>query len=154
LRIGVMGCSEIERMVSAGVKASADWTGAWDLKFAVSVPRDEPLPQASAAGVVARDGSAALVDAAGGWWSRECYIAARQHAPMASRPGELVTPRSVAASGQCPACFSRSHIEPTGWQGTLQAVLTSPHQIPTTQFRRATPRRFGAGVSGRRPKHH
>ena len=60
LRIGLIGYGEVGRTFTAGLKAQAAWTGAWDLKFADAALRDEPLAHANAAGVVACDSVAAL----------------------------------------------------------------------------------------------
>lgn len=59
-RIGLIGYGKVGRIFTAGLKDRAAWTGAWDLKFADPVRREEPLAQAAAAGVTACDGVAAL----------------------------------------------------------------------------------------------
>ncbi len=59
-RIGLIGYGEVGRVFTAGLKAHAAWTGAWDLKFADPAQRDEPLAHAAAAGVVACDSAEAL----------------------------------------------------------------------------------------------
>lgn len=58
--IGVIGYGEVGRIFTAGLRAQAAWTGAWDLKFADPARREEPLAHAARAGVVACDSAAAL----------------------------------------------------------------------------------------------
>lgn len=59
-RVGLIGYGEVGRIFAAGLKASAAWTGTWDLNFADPAQREEPLAHAEAAGVVACDSAAAL----------------------------------------------------------------------------------------------
>jgi 3-hydroxyisobutyrate dehydrogenase-like beta-hydroxyacid dehydrogenase len=60
VRVGSVGYGEVGRIFTAGLRAQAAWSGAWDLKFACPAQRDEPLAHAAAAGVTACDGVAAL----------------------------------------------------------------------------------------------
>lgn len=60
LRIGLIGYGEVGRIFSAGLKAGAAWTGAWDLKFADPGLGQEALAHAADAGVSACDGVARL----------------------------------------------------------------------------------------------
>lgn len=60
LRLGMIGYGEVGRIFCGGLNAAAVWTGAWDIKFADPVQRDELLGHAVASGVTACDGVAEL----------------------------------------------------------------------------------------------
>lgn len=60
LRIGFVGYGEVGRAFSAGLKAAAAWTGAWDLKFADPALSAEATAHAKAHGVQVCNGVADL----------------------------------------------------------------------------------------------
>ena len=53
LRIGIIGYGEVGRIFAAGLKGSAGWTGAWDLKFEAPALAAAALDHAARAGVTA-----------------------------------------------------------------------------------------------------